>query len=329
MIRISIIVPVYNVEIYLNKCLTSIICQDIPYKEYEVIIINDGSTDGSLEIAQQFGEKYSNVKILSQVNKGLSATRNRGFQEAQGKYVWCIDSDDWIEPNCLNRLIELCESNNVDILSIDWFKVNNKVAHLLKTKTKYVREVINGKEGFIEDKYQNPAQLYIYKKEFLSKNNLSFSPGIFHEDMEFTPKAIYLANRLMFSGESVYYYLQREGSIVNKINPKNCYDLLTISELLLDFMVKAIEKDQERIIMYRKAFVSLKISAVMAKKLARNKETTEIFKIINEKKTIVKKVMSDPNFVYRLEAIIFNFFPSLYIFLYGLIKLFKNNLNNV
>ena len=104
MIQLSIVIPIYNVEKYLYTCLLSIMTQDIPLTDYEVILINDGSSDGSLVIAERFAAQYSNIRLISQENRGLSGARNRGIEEAQGEYIWFIDSDDYIEIDCISVL---------------------------------------------------------------------------------------------------------------------------------------------------------------------------------------------------------------------------------
>lgn len=97
MVKLSIIIPVYNVELYIEKCLQSCLSQDIPYDEYEIIVVNDGSPDGSLAIAESIAKTTTNMTIISQKNGGLSAARNTGMSVAKGEYIWFVDSDDWIE----------------------------------------------------------------------------------------------------------------------------------------------------------------------------------------------------------------------------------------
>ena len=101
--RLSIIVPIFNVELYLAKCLDSLVIQDIQKHEYEIIIINDGSTDSSKDIIKSYLKKYSNIRYIVQENQGLGGARNTGILNACGKYLMFVDSDDYIEKNCLNR----------------------------------------------------------------------------------------------------------------------------------------------------------------------------------------------------------------------------------
>ena len=114
--KLSIIVPVYNVENWLSRCASSLINQDLDKSEYEIIFVNDGSTDDSFEIAKKYSESYDNIILISQENKGLSAARNAGINKANGKYIWFVDSDDWIEPNIAGQLLKEAEDCGLDVL---------------------------------------------------------------------------------------------------------------------------------------------------------------------------------------------------------------------
>ena len=115
MISLSIIIPVYNVEQYLPRCLDSVLQQDIPYEEYEVIVVNDGSPDSSLAIAESYARRYPNVKVVTRQNGGLSAARNTGLEYAKGEYVWFVDTDDRIASNCIRYLCNYAKDNKLDV----------------------------------------------------------------------------------------------------------------------------------------------------------------------------------------------------------------------
>ena len=110
--KLSLIIPMYNVELYIEKCLNSCINQDLSADEYEIIIVNDGSKDNSLSIAESIAQKHNNVRIITQTNGGLSSARNTGLINSRGEYIWFIDSDDWIEPNVLKELYTTASNNN-------------------------------------------------------------------------------------------------------------------------------------------------------------------------------------------------------------------------
>lgn len=116
MIKLSIIVPVYNVAELIKKCVDSLLCQDIPSEEYEILLINDGSTDNSLQIIENLARKHSNIKVYSKPNGGQSSARNWGLRHALGKYIWFVDSDDFIETNVLGKVLGKVEKDSLDVL---------------------------------------------------------------------------------------------------------------------------------------------------------------------------------------------------------------------
>ena len=116
MLKLSIIIPVYNVEPYIAKCLDSCLHQDIPTDEYEIIVVNDGSPDNSVVIVKDYMQRYLNVRLVNRDNGGLSAARNTGLKEAKGEYVWFVDSDDWIEPYVLKHLTDKAYKDKLDVL---------------------------------------------------------------------------------------------------------------------------------------------------------------------------------------------------------------------
>lgn len=225
--RLSIIIPVYNVEQYIEKCLRSCLEQDIPHTDYEIIVVNDGSPDGSLAIAERIAATATNITIISQQNGGLSAARNAGLKVAKGEYVWFVDSDDWIEANCLASLTRLMDG--VDLIAISFNKVWND-----HQKRCYAPKADSGKE-LLKKPIQQPAQFYIIRHDFLKVNDLKFMYGVFHEDMEFTPRMVYLANKIHTVQECVYNYLQRENSIMTTPNSKRAFDLLQVTDSLYKF----------------------------------------------------------------------------------------------
>ena len=115
--RLSIIVPVYNVEKYIERCLLSLLNQDIPKSEYEIIVVNDGTPDNSADIAQSIADKNENIIVIHRENGGLSAARNTGMEHVHGEYVMFVDSDDYIEPNVLASIFKSANSGNVDMLA--------------------------------------------------------------------------------------------------------------------------------------------------------------------------------------------------------------------
>lgn len=234
----SIIIPVYNVKQYLHDCLNSVLNQT--FLNYEVICINDGSTDGSSLILDEYAAKYSNVSIINQENKGLSAARNAGIRAAKGDYIFFLDSDDWIEPNTLKILAE--KQKGEDLLCFNgrrYFEDGTTEP----PDAGIVEDRLTGWEYY--NKYALVSRkfhfvctvLRLYRREYLLKNNLLFEEGIYHEDNLFTPLACYYAKSVKVIPDILYVYRIREGSITQTANVQRLFDMITVANKLSDFFI--------------------------------------------------------------------------------------------
>ena len=246
--KLSIVVPVYNVERYVRKCILSIINQDDEiFKSLELIIINDGTKDKSVEQIQDLADKFENIKLVNQENLGLSMARNNGMKIAKGDYVWFVDSDDWISRNAVKTIMPYLDNVN-DIITINYITVTEKGEFPNSTPFNEVK-TLSGKESFRKKcEFGTMAQRGIYRKEFMSKNNLSFMPGVYNQDDELCVRASYLAGRVTLLPQPVYYFLRTTGekhkSIMNTVNPKYGFDYLAVSKSLYDFSKKYVaERD--------------------------------------------------------------------------------------
>lgn len=233
---LSIVVPSYNVEQYVADCLKSCVQQEIDKAEYEIIVINDGSKDSTLDVVNSFVEQNTsaNIRVVSQENRGLSATRNRGITLAQGDYIWFVDSDDWITENSLPALFEHIKSHHQpDIV------VLNTILRKETEETTIERNLPSdsGDGKYIYDhSYIFPysgAPFYLIKRDFLLRNELNFKEGIYFEDCLFTPTALSMARKCSYYAKPVYIYRLRENSITtSSISEKKLYDSLTVAEEL-------------------------------------------------------------------------------------------------
>lgn len=227
--KISLILPVYNVEQYLPKCIESCLCQDLPKTEYEIIIVIDGSLDNSLSIAKKYQQKYSCISIVERPNGGLSAARNTGLKHATGEYVWFIDSDDYINKNILNEIFTQLQQNKLDALWVDWQDVNEKGKALKPFAPHYFRKdssVMSGHD-FMANVLSNFlfAWSFIYRRSFLMTNQLLFTEGMFYEDSDFAFRSLPIVQRIKQYNKVCYNYLQRANSIVHHIDKKKLMDL--------------------------------------------------------------------------------------------------------
>lgn len=229
---LSLIIPAYNVEKYLEKCIQSCLSQDLDKSFYEILIVNDGSKDNTLIIAERLASVYDNIKIINQKNGGLSAARNIGLINAKGEYVWFIDSDDYINCNVLKKIYAIAHGNNLDILWLEWQKVDEKGRKLSKDKNWIKNEYTEVVDGHLFlQKIQGMcfyAWAFIFNREFLTVNYLRFKEGVIYEDIEAIPFFIMKANRIKYHSFVVYNYLQRTGSLLHSIQPNVVNSLLFI-----------------------------------------------------------------------------------------------------
>ena len=216
--KLSIIIPAYNVEQYLERCITSCRNQDMEQSQYEMLIVDDGSGDGTYDVACQLAERYSNVHAFTQPNQGQSGARNNALDRAQGEYVWFVDADDYIKPNCLNELYETAKLHDLDAL---YFALQRHFEDqpapsgdlLCRQSTLPTLEVINGVDAVVGGYYPCSACAAIYRLEKLNKEGLRFTPKIFRQDVEFTYRSIPTLDRIMFLPEAYYFYYTHAGSV--------------------------------------------------------------------------------------------------------------------
>jgi len=236
---ISLVLPVYNVEKYLGRCLNSCLDQDISIEDYEIIIVDDGSTDASGQIGKKYEAKYENVKLVQQTNKGLSGARNTGLKHAKGEYVWFIDSDDWIESNVLAEITQKLKSLSPDSMIVNFYKIDqlDKTSSSSNDNLAFSdTKIYSGTEYFKQraGDFLNSWR-YISNTEFLRKHHLHFYEGIVHEDNEHTPKLLYYAKKVVTYNKPIYAHLIRSGSIMTTFNPKKIDSWFRIFESLKKF----------------------------------------------------------------------------------------------
>ncbi len=230
-VKYSIIVPVYNVEKYLPKCLDSLINQN--FSDYEIIIVDDGSPDGSGKIADAYAEKYSSlISVIHQKNKGLGGARNTGIDKAKGEYLCFIDSDDWVADNFLTRLDEELNKNDLDILIFN--------AHMILENGKIIGNFFNSEEKFrfVDNRILITGGISacdkIYKKSLFTETGVSFPEHMPHEDLATIPKLAIYAERVASINDCLYYYLQRKTSIMHNLTPDSIVRIIDCVDTVLD-----------------------------------------------------------------------------------------------
>lgn len=228
MIKYSFIVPVYNTEKYLKKCLDSLVNQT--YKDFEIIVVNDGSTDKSSNIISKYQKKYKNIIVIDKENEGLSMARNRGVQKSSGKYIIFVDSDDYVS----NKLLEEVDKK-IDDSDILRFQIAMEDEEYTKIN-EYHEEGFESMCGYDAFKYLSsyhfvePAWCYVIRKNYYIENKFSFKKGVYHEDFGLIPYVIYKARKVKSIDYIGYHYVQRNGSIMNnndyKKTVKKAFDML-------------------------------------------------------------------------------------------------------
>ena len=239
MIQLSIIIPMYNVEKYIHKCIHSVVQNNLKRNDFEIIIVDDESPDKSLSIATGIAKEFDNITIISQKNKGLGGARNTGIQNAKGKYVLFLDSDDFYTPNSLQNILKIAFDNELEILEFGAIVVDstNKIISTVAISTE--NKIFDGIYYWQNFNSINSACNKLYLKEFLISNSILFKEKIYAEDYEFNTRALYFAKKVMATEYIVANFLTSTNSITrNKTdNTKEKYrrDLISILEHIIKF----------------------------------------------------------------------------------------------
>lgn len=263
MTKLSIIIPIYNVEKYISKTLESIFSQSYPADSLEVIVVNDGTPDNSMSIVSEYALKYDNLRVIEQENQGLSGARNTGLTAAQGEYVWFVDSDDWIEDGCFEKVLALLN----DDIDVFMFKIReyDEEGNVLLTRSfhddKKV-EIVSGTDIiFYEKKFGidiTPMQQYVIRRQFLLEHHLTFVPRIYHEDKEFAPRMLILSKKAEIVPWVAYCYLRRtSGSITSdkSLLKKRFLSKVDIYKRHIAFESQLISQKDKKAISYCKSRV--------------------------------------------------------------------------
>lgn len=215
--KATVVVPVYNVEKYLEKCVDSILAQTEP--DFELLLVDDGSTDGSGRLCDKLAEKDGRVRVIHQKNQGLGGARNTGIQQAQGDWLLLVDSDDWIEPQTLEKTMEAGLREEADLVMFAYRSVDEG-GRILQT---YMENAPKDRGLPLE---QQPALLLtspsacirLYRRELLERTGILFPPRVWYEDMRTTPKLLAEARQVVYLDYVGYNYFSRTGSITKNQN---------------------------------------------------------------------------------------------------------------
>lgn len=273
--KLSIIIPVYNVEEYISRCLDSIYTQNIDEKYFEVITVDDGTKDNSVEIIKRYQEKHKNLILFSQENTGLSGARNAGLKLASGEYIWFVDSDDWLTDKALETVFNVIE-RKYDVISTTLIYSYDDSTSNYPERTLNCDKFIEPSD-YILNYSLGASQRYIIKHEYLLKHKLVFFTGILHEDGEFGPRLVAHCNYIYLLAQPVYHYYQRAtGSIMSSWKLKNSEDLIKISKMTQELAGTISDKKIRDSIIY--ASFRTAMYAFKGKKKKENKEIKLLYK---------------------------------------------------
>ena len=221
--KVSVIVPVYNVEKYLRRCLDSLVNQT--FKDYEVILVNDGSTDSSSDIINEYVSKYPMIKAFTKPNGGMSSARNMALDYASGEYIAFVDSDDYVELFFLEKMYEKAKNTNSDVVICDYYAWNENEKRSVKC---HMNMSADEKIEFL----LSPPMVWskLIKKEIMDK--VRFTEGIYYEDLDICVRMLPFINKVSFTDEELYdYYLQQSGSVMTQKTFNNhLLDIFTVLE---------------------------------------------------------------------------------------------------
>lgn len=274
-LRLSIIIPVYNVERYIDKCLKSIFSQDIELSLFEVIIVNDGTKDNSMSYVNKYAKEFPNIIIINQDNSGLSSARNTGLDNAKGEYIWFIDSDDFVTESSIESIFKLIENSPLLIatsLNIIYDDPSKNHVERKGVKTQYIEY-----SDYLQTMSTAAIPRYIIKKELIDKYNLRFISGIYHEDIEYGLRLVFYAKTILYSDKILYNYYQRQaGSITSSWKLKNTTDYILIFNYNQEFLRLSARgpKDKDLIKLYS---IECLFNAFPFSQLRNNNEINRIY----------------------------------------------------
>lgn len=243
--KLSFIIPLFNSEEYIGKCLDSILYSDIDCKEYEIIVIDDGSKDNGLAVAREYEQKYDNIKVLAQENQGQSVARNYGIREAKGEYIWCIDSDDYTDSKFAGFLNLLKTNPSLDIIAVQLKKVRengDKVGLECEQPEVKHNVIMKGRDAVINGYNPSSVCALIVRKALMKKYDLHFYEGITHQDVELSYRLMAHAGDVIFTDYAPYIYVLHPNSTSQSINPQKKIKYLSDEIIIMQSFTKLAEE---------------------------------------------------------------------------------------
>lgn len=283
--KISIVVPIYKVELYIKKCIENLIRQT--YKNIEIILVDDGSPDNCGKICDEYAKKDTRITVIHKTNGGLSDARNAGIHIATGEYVMLVDSDDFIELNSCEELVKIINKTQADIIAFKKANIFEDGKEQRTEDTEKYKEYTNS-EAYVEliygRNFEITAWSRIYKKNILKK--IPFPVGVLSEDFAIAHKLFMSSNKIVFYDKTLYNYFIRNNSIMGNISRNHAIDLYNITNEVFKFQKKNFK---EHILKIKTVHYNnlMKISYFL-KNMKQDRETKKILKECEKKLREVK-----------------------------------------
>lgn len=312
--KISIILPVFNSSLYLKQCIKSVLNQT--YTNFELIIINDGSTDQSLEICNEFHQLDNRIILINQVNKGIASSRNSGLNMVTGEYIYWIDSDDWIDEDTLEILYHNINKYSSDIAVCGYTEEFDSYKKVFRDDGTI--KILNKSDFFeriiLDDDIKSYLWDKLYKKEIF--DNLRFPEQRYFEDYSIFYKIAYKINRIVLINNAKYHYRQHNNSICRVSNPKKEYDFYLAIREKMDFLSANTElkelNDRYKIMAIKKIFRTLKI--ILINRDSKNKiYEDEIINFLKPYTSLAKENLSYLSFIKFYVSIYYTEFYSWFL----------------
>jgi glycosyltransferase involved in cell wall biosynthesis len=318
MIELSIIIPVYNVEKYVHTCLESIFKQGLDDASFEVILVNDGSTDHSMEMIEDIISQHRNITVINQENQGLSVARNNGIAAAKGEYILMPDSDDLLIENSLKPLLDKALEIKVDLVVADFLQMSNDEIDTIKNSPHQQNEELrivekSGEQLFLEN--INSSQPYVwrilYRREFIIQQQLKFHPGIYVQDKPFFYESYLKAEKCLITSKTIYIYRKHKDGISFLMKEKYAKDYCYAIGLMwnlsnLDTLAPRI---QERM----RDYTYMTLSSLMTRLTYELKDKNKSREIIRYLNTVAPELRFHNGIKQRLITFLLRSMPLTYI----------------
>jgi glycosyltransferase involved in cell wall biosynthesis len=307
-LKLSIILPCYNVEKYISECLDSLYNQDISEEEYEVICVNDCSPDSTRDIIVAYQKKHKSLKLIDhEINKRQGGARNTGLRAAQGEYIWFVDPDDYIKTKCIKNLLSNCDQNQLDVLIFNFDKVSLAGEHLFTSQFVSDSKVFTGisyiynvwDESFL-NYYDGSTTNRLHRRLFLEENAIMFPENIFWEDVAHSLRTLLFSKKIMSISDSCYFYRTNPDSVMNKMLSFINMRVVVQSTILLGKLIIDLAEDIYKI--DRKLAEKLKEGGIwrinqFTRLLVKStfKEKVYFYKLLQEYKLVISKLYTNFN----------------------------------